>query len=1048
MTTIYLFREYYLLFTLIILLLFPGISVFAQPSNAGKISDHSYVVEREYTTENGLPGNGVNSIFQDRNGYIWAATYNGLVRFNGLDFEIYNTTNLANLETNRFTIVKEDHDGNIWAGLEFGGFIKIGQVKDSTVSYSIDQQKFGPNVKTTDIVFDAENTPWIGTSTGVFTIKNGELIHFNHTSNQHVNHLYYFKGSIYVLFVDKLVKLLPDGSTAETLAELRGDNIYFENSTVDQLQNVIRLMDFHFINDDLYLMTEAGLIRHNGEPEVIFTRDDVEQAALHGFLPNQDKLYIYGRDGIFSTSPSGGDYIYYNRDSTIDLMVDHEESLWAATMSNGLIQFVSTPIYQGSEYEVLDEQGTTAILLSSDGSILIGANCDGIYHFSNDSFQRYGEEDGFENECVWSLMEQDDGTLWAGTWGGGVYYRPPGSTTFERFEPEIFNDTNVFLSIFEDSDGHIWFGSYYNGLYVYDGSQTIEVTDQNNRKLAAVRKIFESDTDDILIATDEGIGVLTGNKIVIPEEINVLETTNFRTISLDSEGRYWFGSYGGGMVIYQPGEEARVLTTAEGLYDNTISQLSFDEDGNLWLGGNLGVSFIEKNDIDPFLNGDIDHVRVSRLGVEEGMKIRETNGGFMPSSQLTPDGKLYIPTVQGVTVIDTNRMELNRKIPNVFIEEIEIDGEIFSSKEVNSIPHSTQRVIFRFSSLSYQNPKHNQYEYILEGFDNSWHNIGNKREAVYSSIPHGNYTLKVRASNNAGFWSTETASVSFEVVPPFWQTVWFYITCFALFLTFIVGGFRYRLRSIQKNNRQLQKMVEDRTEELSVSNRELKKHIEDKNKLQSILAHDLRNPFSAILGYIELIKNEFEEKGDHQHVEMMNMLLDSGKNTLNLLENLLHWSSSEEGGLEADFEAVNIAGLVDEAISMTDAQSTFKNIFVRNLIEEPHYVWADRNMILAVLRNLLSNAIKFSGRDSIVEISLQEKDEKVIISVEDTGVGIPEDELSGIFSSDSTIQQKVGTQGEKGIGMGLKLCKEFIDKHEEKIWVESTPRKGSTFSFS
>lgn len=1039
----------YFLAAVVVLIVLPVCS-FSQPDQSSHITTNQYVVERAFTTENGLPGNGVNMIYQDSSGYIWAATYNGLVRFNGSGFKVYNTSTLNNLRSNRFTSVTEDREGRIWAGLEYSNFVVIDEERDTTITYLIDQDRIGSTTRVSAITFDSNNTPWIGSDNGLVKVQNNEIEYFDHLPKQQVNHIRSRENYMYVLYAEKLLRLNVDGSINKIIAELRDNVIYFENSQIDDFENVVQFMDFHFIDGVLYLISEAGLIRYDdSEARIIFSRDDVQQAALHGFLPHEDLLYVYGRDGIFSTDLIDQTYTYYTRVNVIDILFDHEESLWAATSSNGIRQYISTPIYQGEKFSVLDEQGTTGVLQSESGSIFVGTNCNGIYEFKGDEVLRFGEDQGFENECVWSLMEEENGNLWAGTWSGGVYYRAPNTSRFQRFKPEIFDEVSVFLSIFKDSDDNIWFGTYYNGLYRYDGNQTIPILDENGEPLAAVRKIYKSrNEEDIYVATDEGIGVLSDGEIDIFEEFNSLETSNFRTIAEDSDGRFWFGSYGGGLIVYEPGEEPVTITTENGLFDNTISQLHFDDRGGLWLGGNLGVFYLEKNEIDSFLNGETDQLRVSRLGVEEGMSIRETNGGFMPSSQLTTDGKLLIPTVQGVNAIDTNRMELNRIPPNVFVEEVEIDGETFKSSEIKSISYSAQRLVFNFSGLSFENPKNNQYEYMLEGFDKNWIQAGNTHEAIYSSIPAGEYTLKVRASNNDGFWNTNEASFSFRVIPPFWQTTWFYLLVFMLIGALIIGGFRYRVRNIRKNNRQLQRMVAERTEELSVSNKELKKHIEDKNKLQSILAHDLRNPFTAILGYIELIKNEFEQKGDKEHVEMMNMLLDSGRNTLSLLENLLQWSGSKEGGLEANFEAVDVTQLVEEAISMTEAQSTFKNIFVRNLIEESYFVWADRNMILSVIRNLLSNAIKFSGRDSIVEISLKEQEEKVIISVEDPGVGIPEGQVNKLFSSDSKTHQKVGTQGEKGIGMGLLLCKEFIQKHDEEIWVSSTPKKGSTFSFS
>jgi signal transduction histidine kinase/streptogramin lyase len=1012
---------------------------FAQNSLSNNIREYDYAVERNFTTNEGLPANGVNGVYQDDIGYIWAATFNGLVRFNGSQFKTYDISNLKNLTSNRFTAVNGDFEGNIWAGLENGGFLKLDIDKDTATVFSLDKTALrdGNSVITT-FAFFTDNTPWIGTEHGLVTIKNGEIQYLDNLPIKTVNKLLFRNGYLFVGYEDELIKLNPDThEIIQRVADFRNDVVYFENDSIPFYGD---LVDFNFINEKLYLLTQYGLIRYNNRADSVFSREEVNQNTLHGFLPQDEKIYVYGGNGIFSTSLDDQDFLYYSHINTKDLIVDYEGSHWVATVSDGITQIVTTPVNTGVQYDKLSDQGITAILKGKDGSVYIGANCDGIYKYENEFIERFGYNSGFRNNCIWSLMQQDNGTLWAGTWGHGAYYSEPQSNTFKKFDSPLIQEDAVFLSILEDQSGSIWFGTYSSGLFRVTNSEVEPILRKNGEKLAAVRMIFESQKGDIYVATDDGIGIFQDNKIHPIQAISELGISSFRTIAQDSAGKFWFGSYGGGLVVYEPGKEPTVLSTKDGLFDNTISQLDFDEDGDLWLGGNEGVFFITKEEVDSYLNGDTNKLRVSRIGVDEGMTIEETNGGFMPSSQILATGKLLIPTVRGVTVINTRRMELNDNPPTTVIEQVEIDGQVFNPSQVESISYETYRIVYRFAGLSFKNPGHNRYEYMLEGFDEEWISAGNRGEAIYTKIPPGDYVFKARASNNDGLWSIQAGTLSFNIEPPFWQTTWFYISVIGLIGMLIYGAFRYRLRNIKKYNLELKQTVESRT-------KELQKHIDDKNKLQSILAHDLRTPLTGIIGYIEIIRDELEERGEHEQTEMMNLLLDSSRNTVELLENLLHWSASEEGLLGVKPEIYNIVELVDETISMTEAQSSFKKVEVKNCIEESHYVYADKNMVLTVLRNLVSNAIKFSGPESVIEISLEEKKHKVIVSVKDHGVGIPLEDQEKIFSSDKT-SKKLGTQGEKGTGLGLMMCKEFINKHNEEIWVSSKPDKGSTFFFS
>lgn len=558
--------------------------------------------------------------------------------------------------------------------------------------------------------------------------------------------------------------------------------------------------------------------------------------------------------------------------------------------------------------------------------------------------------------------------------------------------------------------------------------------------------IFGED-ESLIFATDRGIGFYSNGQIIKPDEFDQLTAKNYRVIKKDDEGRFWFGSYGSGLFVYEPGGAIKTITTQNGLFDNTVSQIEFDRNRNAWLAGNLGVFFIDKEQLDLFFNNETDQLRIARIGVSEGLPIRETTGGFMPSSHINAGGELFIPTVQGMAVLDTERMQLNRNIPNVIMDEIEKDGVASHPNEISVIPFDVQRIIFRFTALSFKNPDYVQFQYKLEGVDSNWHNTAGSREAIYTTLSPGEYRLLVRASNNDGYWNEEGVSFSFSVPPPYWQTVWFYLLMVLLVGGMIFGLYRYRVRSIRQNNALLQKKVADRTRELEKSNQELKSLIEEKNKMQRVLAHDLRNPFTAILGYIDLLKGNFEQNNDHENVEIMEMLLDSGQNTLNLLENLLQWTAAKKASLADNAEAENILELVNEAIRMTEAQSNFKDVDVISSIEKPTFVRVDKNMILTVLRNLISNAIKFSGRGKNVEISMEEEDEHIIIAVADNGVGISDSDLKLLFS-EKGAQNKVGTGGEQGIGMGLQICKEFVTSHGGQIWAESEAGKGSTFYFT
>ncbi len=1016
-----------------------------------ELSKSEYIIKREINTENGLPANGVSMIIQDSKGYIWAPTFNGLVRYGGKRIVTYNSVNVPGLETNRFTSVMEDRHGRIWAGLEYSSFVMFDGNK--TKVYRLDPDIAETNTYITSLFINGEEGIWIGTNSGLYYYHNGNYSKIDGMPRAAVQSITEINGEIYVLFENSLFVNNNSSQNFKKILEVSDNNIHHSSGfIITEFDVIYRFWNIYSIDDRYMVVHENGIFSFNDDGyEIHLYNWQLNQSALHGVIKNEELIYVYGADGLYEIENFYGESRSAKQLSDIRITymtIDLEGTIWVSTFAQGIIQMISTPVNQGNKFQLIAGVPVTAMMEDSKSNLWMGSNCDGLYKFSGTETKRFGAAEGIDNVCVWSVFEDSNGTIWAGTWGGGVYYYTLDADKFVRFQTDEMKDANAILSVFEDSNGNLWFGSFDRGLIKYDGRTTEIIKNKDDENLSAVRMIFEDHTKTLLFATDRGIGYYDGERIIKPEELNQLQNRNYRVIKKDNEGRYWFGSYGGGIFIYSPGNSSRKITTENGLFDNTISQIQFDSANNVWIAGNMGVFFISSAEISRFMSFEIDELSVSRIGVAEGLPTRETTGGFMPSSHFNPvSGELFIPLVQGIAMLQTENMQLNKQQPAILLEEIEINGEVYSSGDIREIPYGANRVIFKFDVLSFKNPEYVQIHYKMTGIDSQWQNASDSREAIYTTMPSGEYQLLVKATNNDGFWSDEILLHTITVTPPFWQKLWFILSIIALLGAVIFGIYQYRLRNIRKMNVTLQKKVFEQTLELRQSNEELKELIDEKIKLQRVLAHDLRNPFTAILGYMELLKSNYEKEQNQENIEIIDMILYSGKNTLNLLENLLQWSISRSGALKIDIKPSNIQFLVDEALESTEAQAAFKNIKVISHIYDPIYVLADNNMIKTVLRNLISNSIKFSAQNENIDIYCTDHNSDIIISVSDNGIGISEDKIRELFSTEKVVT-KVGTSGEKGIGIGLKICKEFIDKHDGIIWAENNSHKGTVFKFS
>ena len=1013
------------------------------------VKDSDYSVDFTFDTENGLPSNGVNDIIQDQTGYLWAATFNGLVRYDGVNFTVFNTNNLPGLDYNRFTSVAEDMEGNIWGGLEYGSLIKIS--KDTSHVFEIGHE-ISSVINVLDFVQTGLNSYWVGTSEGLFFFDG---VHFEYREDlpkNIVQQLFFQDDQLYVLFYDQLYQLSADGTEKKRMLHI--ENGVLENESGYTITEGIEdhFLSSVLIGDNQKIISSHGYVLRISENshEFLLKREDLQLATIYGVMEDRGEYYLFGTDGVYRIS--NFDNVDISITKVTDRRVnsaffDSENTMWLATIASGLLQLNDTPVYQGDRFDVLENTAVTAITESGNNKLLVGTNCDGLHVFSNEGHDVFDPDSGIENYCIWSVEESEDGTIWAGAWGGGVFYKPPGDGHFQPFKSQQGLDDAAILSIYEDYEGSVWFGTHQSGVYKFNGETTESVKINTDDRVPAIRMIYHDSDDSLLFATDSGIGVYEKGEIMMLDQFNLLSTKNFRVIKKDADGRYWFGSYGGGLLIRDTDGTFLTLTTENGLLDNTVSQIEFDEAGNVWLAGNLGIFFIDKQEMNLLFSDRTHDLKIARLGVNEGLPTRETTGGFMPSSLLNSQGKLFVPMVQGLAMIDTEKMVLNRELPGVVLEEVEINGVRSSIDDLTTISYGAQRIIFSFSVLSFKNPEYVRVKYMLEGLDSEWRQLDNSREIEYTSLPAGDYVIKIKASNNHGIWNEEVAFAGFSVSPPFWQAAWF-ITLMVLLLSFgIFVVINIRIKSIRKQNQILQKRVDERTEELSNSNTELKKLIEEKNKLHSILAHDLRSPFSSIIGYVDLLRQTFKDEGDEENHQMMELLLDSSKNTLSLLDNLLQWSGTKGKGLDPNIEPTDINLLVEEALKMTETQARFKEIDVLFIPGAPKYVHADRNMILTVVRNLVSNALKFSGNNTSVHVRTEDQEDNVLVSINDEGVGMAEDECMTLFEGNNAYK-KLGTQGEKGIGMGLQVCKEFLEIHGQKIWADSRPGEGSTFYFT
>ncbi len=386
------------------------------------------------------------------------------------------------------------------------------------------------------------------------------------------------------------------------------------------------------------------------------------------------------------------------------------------------------------------------------------------------------------------------------------------------------------------------------------------------------------------------------------------------------------------------------------------------------------------------------------------------------------------------------------------------------------IPFDLNKLYFQFTAHHYKEESKIQYRYFLEGQDQQWSEWSYQSSVNFTNLNEGKYILYVKAKDIYDLES-DTVKYAFEIKAPFYRTWWAYLIYLSLITVLVVIIVNIYTKNLRAQTSILEKRVEERTREIQQINEEILAQKDDimamndvlrrqqeevksqatklqeanqiKNRLFSIISHDLRSPLNQLMATLQIFRS-----GDFSEKELQKILPELGnsvQSTLSLTDNLLFWAKSQMEGLQTMPEILSINSLIRDNVQLFDPIATRKEIKIKNQTNADTKVYADREMIKLVFRNLINNAVKFCEKGGKITISAKNHPDKneVEILIKDTGVGIEKNKLDLLFSNQ--MQSSRGTSNEKGTGLGLILCKEFLEKNKGSIRVESTLAKGSSF---
>jgi ligand-binding sensor domain-containing protein/signal transduction histidine kinase len=731
-----------------------------------------------WLTENGLPQNTVHAVAQTKDGYIWIGTEEGLARFDGIKFTVFDKQNTPELKSNYIRTLLADGRGALWIGTAEG------LVRMLDGKFTLFTTNEGLPSNTIQAVYeDRESNLWVATATGLGLFKSGGLTTF--TTRERL-----ISGSIQALFEDAEGALWM--ATPYGVGRVKDGK--FTNYTVrDGLaSNSVRAIQ-QDRDGRLWFGSLGGLTSFSGGRFTTYTTRDG--------LPNDRIIALHaGREGDLLVGTAGGLCRFGNGRFTgfsagdalststiLSLFEDLEGSVWVGTESGGINLLKDTKFTTYTLRNGLSSDLVKSIYANEQGDTWIGTDGGGLNLLKDGKLSVYTTRDGLSSNIVMALFRDRAGNLWAGTPAGLNRFSQGKFTVYTAADGLANNDVR---SICADRHDNLWIGTRGGLTRMKDGVFRT-FTEMDGLPNDLITTLYADAKGTLWIGTLGGLSKLTN------EEFTTLTTkdglSNDAVISLyeDSDGTLWIGTNGGGLNRLKDGQ-ITAFTTRDGLLDDVVYRILEDGRNNLWLSCRKGVFHIGKKELDDFARGATTSIAPVAYGTADGMMTRECSGGGDPAGWKDSDGKLWFPTIKGVAMIDPERIKTNAQPPSVVIEQIRTNDQAIPVGNRLELPPGTTRFDLYYTAPSFIAPERVRFKYKLEGFDKDWIDSGTRRIAYYTNLRPGAYTFRVIASNNDGVWNETGAAFSLYLKPYFYQTYWFYAVL--LLILAVTAWLLFRLR--------------------------------------------------------------------------------------------------------------------------------------------------------------------------------------------------------------------------------------------------------------
>ncbi len=1044
---------------------------------------------RHLTIDDGLSQNAVFALLQDRQGFIWIGTKDGLNRYDGYGFAVYKNvpSDSNSISNNYITALFEDSRGYIWIGTREGGLNRLDPTSGYFRRYSQSSEIPGSisSNRINSIAEDSSGALWIGTSNGLNRLAAGEAERsqpyfekFFHDpekpqsiSDDFIEALLVDKrGDLWIGTANGLNRFTPgDAQPFPVFVHYfleEGSKGGFMDSRVTSL--------YQSKNGSIWAGTISGLNRLQPETGAIESFPHHFRTYRRGWgtvldiegdetgrlwLATPDELMIFdpARQQFQSIRSEKMSPLSLSSNNLTRLFRDRSGVFWIGTNGYGLNRYdpkadrFFTYLRPRDFPSRIDRFSITALMEDREGILWISADVLYRWNRSTDelkSFETDSEHpEDFGNTGSWSMLQDSSGFIWLAGFEG-VYRYNPKTKKYRHFTLGSGLKEKVAYRVFLDTEGHIWVASenFFSRYNETDGKFTHFRYRQNPAtRFVPVTAVYQDPTGIFWLATDDGLARFDPKNEVFrylrydPIDANSLSNNVVLSITPDPSlpDILWLGTAGGGLNRFDRQEETfRALTEADGLPNNVVYAALPDKAGNLWLSTNRGLSRFNPATRE-FRNFD----------VSDGLQSNEFNTGAYFLSQ---SGEMFFGGIKGLNYFSPENIVDNPHIPRVVLTGLRLFNQVISPKthpqildslithkKLVNLSYRENVITLEFSSLDFSAPTRNQYAYRMWGFDNRWILSGTHRQATYTNLPAGDYLFQVKGSNNDGVWNEQGARLAIHISPPPWKTWWAYSLYGLAAFGLLYGVRRYEMNRLRLKSRlHLERIEGEKLRELN--------HL--KSRFFANISHDFRTPLTLIIGPMQQL---MEKLPDEESQRMLGVMQRNAQRLLQLINQLLDLSKLDAGKMELYLRQGDLVSFLRGVLRSYDALAETKNINVRfSTGREALIMLFDHDKMENIFHNLLSNAFKFTPDGGAVRLSVSlaggaPNPASVVVKVADNGAGIPAEHIAQVF--DRFFQVDDSGSEMRGSGIGLALVKELVELQRGDISVQSRKGEGTTF---